>query len=148
MNTIPYEDSPSRPLTLVFGASGYIGSNLVPELLRIGRRVRATARNIEVLEGRGWAGVELARADALDPAGTDARIKCNLWGGWPTEPKAGKCTVLLELLDELGEIDVAMTVDELHAWTFWATEGRSRAKEYASGDSTSACRPRVLRSSA
>jgi uncharacterized protein YbjT (DUF2867 family) len=58
----------TRPLHLVFGASGYIGSNLVPELLRAGRRVRATARSIEVLEGRGWAGAELARADALDPA--------------------------------------------------------------------------------
>ena len=56
------------PLHLVFGASGYIGSNLVPELLRSGRRVRATARNVEVLEGRGWSGAELARADALDPA--------------------------------------------------------------------------------
>jgi putative DNA primase/helicase len=37
----------------------------------------------------------------FDPAGTDARIKCNLWGGWPTEPKAGRCTVLLELLEYL-----------------------------------------------
>lgn len=37
----------------------------------------------------------------FDPAGTDARIKCNLWGGWPTEPKPGKCTVLLELLEYL-----------------------------------------------
>jgi putative DNA primase/helicase len=37
----------------------------------------------------------------FDPAGTDARIKCNLWGGWPTEPKAGKCSVLLELLEYL-----------------------------------------------
>jgi len=58
----------SRPLHLVFGASGYIGSNLVPELLRAGRRVRATARNIEVLQGRGWQGAEFSRADALDPA--------------------------------------------------------------------------------
>jgi len=57
-----------RPLHLVFGASGYIGSNLVPELLRGGHRVRATARNVEVLEGRGWHGAELVQADALDPA--------------------------------------------------------------------------------
>ena len=56
------------PLHLVFGASGYIGSNLVPELLRTGRRVRASARNVEVLEGRGWSGAELAQADALNPA--------------------------------------------------------------------------------
>lgn len=37
----------------------------------------------------------------FDPAGTDRRIKCNLWGGWPTEPAAGKCTVLLKLLEYL-----------------------------------------------
>lgn len=37
----------------------------------------------------------------FDPAGTDRRIKCNLWGGWPTAPKAGTCTVLLELLEYL-----------------------------------------------
>ena len=62
------------PLHVVFGASGYIGSNLVPELLRSGRRVRATARNVEVLEGRGWTGAELVRADALDPQSLPAAL--------------------------------------------------------------------------
>ena len=37
----------------------------------------------------------------FDPAGTDPRIKCNLWGGWPTTPKQGVCKVLLELLEYL-----------------------------------------------
>lgn len=37
----------------------------------------------------------------FDPACTDTRIKCNLWGGWPTTPKAGCCDVLLELLQYL-----------------------------------------------
>ena len=36
--------------------------------------MRATARNVEVLEGRGWSGVELARADALDPATLPAAL--------------------------------------------------------------------------
>jgi len=52
---------------LVFGASGYIGSNLVPLLVASGHLVRASARNVEVLEARGWSGVELVGADALDP---------------------------------------------------------------------------------
>ena len=65
---------PPAPLHLVFGASGYIGGNLVPGLLAAGKRVRATARNLEVLEGRGWQGVELVQADALDPATLPAAL--------------------------------------------------------------------------
>jgi uncharacterized protein YbjT (DUF2867 family) len=60
-----------RPLHLVFGASGYIGTNLVPKLLAAGKRVRASARNTEVLESRCWNGVECVAADALDPASLD-----------------------------------------------------------------------------
>ncbi|MDX1733337.1 MAG: DUF2867 domain-containing protein [Halioglobus sp.] len=52
---------------LVFGASGYIGSNLVPHLWRSGWKVRACARNLDVLEARAWPGAELAQADALVP---------------------------------------------------------------------------------
>ena len=57
---------------LVFGASGYIGTNLVEFLLAEGRRVRASSRNVEVLQGRGWEDAELCQADALDPASLDA----------------------------------------------------------------------------
>jgi uncharacterized protein YbjT (DUF2867 family) len=56
---------------LVFGASGYIGGYLVPYLTAPGHQVRATARNIEVLESREWQDVELARADALRPESLD-----------------------------------------------------------------------------
>jgi len=35
----------------------------------------------------------------FDPACADPDIKCNLWGGWPTEPVAGRCVRLLELLE-------------------------------------------------
>ncbi len=51
----------------VVGASGYIGTNLVPKLVARGYRVRATARSREVLEARRWAGVEIAVADVLKP---------------------------------------------------------------------------------
>ncbi|MCF8156429.1 MAG: DUF5906 domain-containing protein [Rhodoferax sp.] len=33
----------------------------------------------------------------FDPAETDKSIRCNLWGGWPTTPKAGSCETILDL---------------------------------------------------
>ena len=63
------------PIELVFGASGYVGSNLVPYLLARGRRVRATSRNPAVLEARAWDGAEIMRADALDPASLDKALE-------------------------------------------------------------------------
>ena len=65
-------EAPRSDVALVFGASGYIGSNLVPFLAHQGLRVRAVSRNRAVLEGREWAGVECASADALQPASLDA----------------------------------------------------------------------------
>ncbi len=61
------ESARIEAVTVVFGASGYVGSNLVPYLAEAGRRVRAVARQRRVLEPRGWQGVELVEADALDP---------------------------------------------------------------------------------
>jgi uncharacterized protein YbjT (DUF2867 family) len=52
---------------LVFGASGYVGTHLVPCLAARGFTVRAAARRRAVLEARGWPGVELVQADALAP---------------------------------------------------------------------------------
>jgi uncharacterized protein YbjT (DUF2867 family) len=52
---------------LAFGASGYIGQHLVPRLLREHLPVRAVARRLAALEGRGWDGAELVEADALRP---------------------------------------------------------------------------------
>lgn len=64
----------AQPLHLVFGASGYIGTHLVPKLLAAGRRVRASARNPEVLESRGWKAVECVPADALDRPSLDRAL--------------------------------------------------------------------------
>lgn len=37
----------------------------------------------------------------FDPACEDPNVTCNLWGGWPTEPQAGKCERVLDLLQYL-----------------------------------------------
>ncbi len=62
-------------INLVFGASGYIGTHLTPMLRDAGYRVRASSRNIEVLEGRKWKDVELVQADALDPESLDGALE-------------------------------------------------------------------------
>lgn len=51
---------------LVLGASGYVGTHLVPRLVAQGYLVRAASRRRDVLEARGWDGVEIVEADALD----------------------------------------------------------------------------------
>ncbi len=52
---------------LVFGASGYVGRHLVPFLVERGYPVLAAARRPEFIEARGWSGVEVVGADALEP---------------------------------------------------------------------------------
>ncbi len=70
---LPALPVPGTPV-LVFGATGYIGSHLVPRLLREGCAVRACARDRKVLEARNWPGVELVEADALKPDSLPAAL--------------------------------------------------------------------------
>ncbi len=67
--------SHTPPLTLVLGASGYVGSNLVPLMAARGMAVRAAARRLEVLQARAWRGVEIVAADAQDPASLDGALQ-------------------------------------------------------------------------
>ena len=57
----------NKGLRLVFGASGYIGSNLVPKLISRDIAVRAASRKARSLKARNWKDVELVEADALQP---------------------------------------------------------------------------------
>lgn len=62
------------PLVLVFGASGYIGTWLVPRLAREPLRIRAVSRDQRVLKARDWEAVEVVEADALDPVSLPAAL--------------------------------------------------------------------------
>jgi uncharacterized protein YbjT (DUF2867 family)/uncharacterized protein YndB with AHSA1/START domain len=61
---------------LVTGASGYVGGRLIPELLAAGFTVRASARNVDHLANRPWAGdVETVQADLQDPDDVRAALQ-------------------------------------------------------------------------
>jgi len=63
-------DISSRPNILLTGASGYVGSALLPLLLHEGHAVRAFARD----PSRVAAGVEVIRGDAVTGAGLDEAV--------------------------------------------------------------------------
>jgi len=66
---------PALRLCLVTGATGYVGGRLVPRLLEAGYRVRCMTRSRASLRDQPWIGeVEVAEADASDPAGTAAAL--------------------------------------------------------------------------
>jgi uncharacterized protein YbjT (DUF2867 family) len=64
----------SEPLTLVTGASGYVGGRLVSELERRGQRVRCLARRPDHVRPRVGEGTEVVAGDVLDPASLPAAM--------------------------------------------------------------------------
>lgn len=79
---------------------------------------------MDILPEHGWrdmrAHKSVVRLDEVgfDPAGTDKRITCNLYGGWPTVPKQGDCSKLLELLRYLcsNEVQADAVFDWVIKW--------------------------------
>jgi uncharacterized protein YbjT (DUF2867 family) len=61
-------------LTLVAGASGYVGGRLVPLLLASGRRVRCLARRPAELRTRLGEAIDVAEGDVLDPPSLDRAL--------------------------------------------------------------------------
>ena len=60
---------------------------------------------------------KVARYDEVgfDPTENDPRVVCNLWGGWPTQPKPGNCQPLLDLLQFLCSLET--NASQAYDWT-------------------------------
>lgn len=54
------------------------------------------------------------REVGFDPTETDPAVTCNLYAGWPTQPAAGDCTKLLELLRYMCSTD--RNPEQLYQW--------------------------------
>lgn len=93
-------DEACERYTLIYGGGGALFDHqehmLVPK-----------SDVLDILPDSGWrtwkerAGErKIAKIDQVgfDPTNTDKNLRCNLWGGWPTTPKAGGCDNLLDLL--------------------------------------------------
>lgn len=88
--------------SLVYGGSGTLFDHREHQLIK-------KSDVMDVLEKSAWnalkvrGGLPVVRLEEVgfDPAGTDRAITCNLWRGWPTQPKAGNCEAILNLLDHL-----------------------------------------------
>lgn len=65
---------------------------------------------------KGHPGWRVARDTEIgfDPTEQDAAIRCNLFGGWPSTPKAGSCEALLGLLEYLCSNE--SNQDEIYSW--------------------------------
>lgn len=89
-----------------WGTYGLGGDVLFDE---VERRLAHKKDVVNLLPRHGWDSLKdhpdwrVARDTEIgfDPTEKDPQIKCNLFGGWPTTPKEGTCTKLLELLEWL-----------------------------------------------
>ncbi|HXD37841.1 MAG TPA: DUF5906 domain-containing protein [Rhodanobacter sp.] len=101
---------------LVYGQGGTVFDRQEHCLLALSdMRDACIARELH----RAWSehpdrSIVRVREVGFDPACTDPTIRCNLWSGWPTEAKAGRCDKLLELLRYMCSADGAPNT--LYAW--------------------------------
>lgn len=110
-------DEAATRYSLVYGSGGSLFDHQEHELV-------PKSDVMDLLEDHGWRdwkrhprrSVVRLREVGFDPSGTDTTIRCNLWGGWPTQPKSGSCKALLELLQYLCAGEEKKDSSEVYDW--------------------------------
>lgn len=86
----------------------------------------------ELKQHPGW---RVARDDEIgfDPTESDPTIRCNLFGGWPTTPKAGACDNLLGLLEYMcsGEKNDGKVYEWILKWLAYPLQHRGAKMQTA-----------------
>lgn len=108
-----------RRYALVYGGGGTLFDRQEHELV-------PKPDVLDLLEDHGWRdwkrhpGREVVRMSEVgfDPDGSEPNIRCNLWSGWPTQPKEGDPKPLLELAEFLcsGEANHQEITDWVLNW--------------------------------
>jgi len=102
-----------------WGTYGLGGEVLFDE---VERRLISKKDVINLLPRHGWDTLRdhpdwrVARDTEIgfDPTEADPGIKCNLFGGWPAEPKEGDCSLLLGLLEYMCNNE--KNPDDIYNW--------------------------------
>jgi putative DNA primase/helicase len=120
LNPIDTTDELLERFSLVYGKGGTVFDNQEHQLLvlsdmRDACMSRETHRRWQESPQRN-----IVRAEnvGFDPGENDKKITCNLWGGWPTQPKAGICDKLIALLYHMcsGEDNASDAVKWVIKW--------------------------------
>jgi putative DNA primase/helicase len=107
LHKIQSADELLERFSLVYGQGGMVFDHVEHCLISLSdMRDACTRRELH----RAWAehpdqSIVRVRNVGFDPGGDDREILCNLWAGWPTEPKPGKCQLLFDLLRHMCSAD-------------------------------------------
>ena len=118
LRPIEFLDELVERFALVFGHGGTVFDHQEHQLVALSDMRDACMRR-EI--SRAWQehpDRKIVRIDnvGFDPGGEHEEITCNLWGGWPTTPKPGKCERLLELLWYMTGKENEPVRTELYHW--------------------------------
>lgn len=102
--------------TLIYGTETVFDHHLARILTLSSLRAAAKKENVRAWLEDARRRMVLPEEVGFDPAGANKSIKCNLWRGWPTTPKQGRCDRILELLEWLCSLQEEGEAREVYHW--------------------------------